>query len=107
MLLWLIIIFVPGGCTPVFQPCDVGLQPIFKHHIRLTASDYCISFVTQAIDQGIPHAEICFRLKVQPLHEQTSHWVYNAMEELKQDPELCLRHGHNPKSAIGISPTIS
>jgi hypothetical protein len=42
---WLIIIFVPGGCTPVFQPCDVGLQRMFKRHIRIAASSYFVEEV--------------------------------------------------------------
>lgn len=29
--------YVPGGCTGIWQPCDVGVQRVFKHAIRRAA----------------------------------------------------------------------
>jgi len=26
--------FVPGGCTGLWQPCNVGIQRLLKHEIR-------------------------------------------------------------------------
>lgn len=41
----LILIFVPAGCTGIFQPCDVGLQRLFKHNIKKSASEYFVAAV--------------------------------------------------------------
>jgi hypothetical protein len=30
----IIVDFVPGGCTGVWQACDVGIQRIFKHSLK-------------------------------------------------------------------------
>ncbi|KAG0124721.1 hypothetical protein HOY82DRAFT_456888, partial [Tuber indicum] len=35
---WLVVIFLPAGCTGILQPCDVGLQRVYKHHIKLAAA---------------------------------------------------------------------
>jgi hypothetical protein len=51
---WLIIIFVPGGCTPIF-PCDVGLQWLFKHYVHLAASDNFVSHVQQVLQLVLVH----------------------------------------------------
>ena len=34
---WILVRYVPGGCTGVFQPCDVGIQQILKHAMKETA----------------------------------------------------------------------
>ncbi|KAG2344250.1 hypothetical protein BDR05DRAFT_882745 [Suillus weaverae] len=30
----IILNYVPGGCTGLFQPCDVRIQHLFKHSLK-------------------------------------------------------------------------
>ena len=36
---WVLREYVPGGCTALFQPCDVGMQRPIKHAIRQAQHD--------------------------------------------------------------------
>lgn len=49
----LIILYVPAGCTGVFQPCDVGLQRLFKHNVKKSASQYFVNAVQKDREQGV------------------------------------------------------
>jgi len=88
---WLITIFVPSGCTPIFQQCDVKLQRLFKHHVRFAASDYFVSQVQQSIAAGTSPSESRIDLQLRPLRDQTAKWVYHGIEKLNQDREFALR----------------
>jgi hypothetical protein len=44
----IIIIFIPGGCTGVWQFCDVGVQWIFKHSVKQL---YCEKIVSEVLGQ--------------------------------------------------------
>ena len=41
----LILLFVPASCTGLFQPCDVGVQRLFKHSVKLSASRFFVEWV--------------------------------------------------------------
>lgn len=47
----IIILYVPGGCTGVFQPCDVGMQRIFKISCKSYHADVVDSILAQ-LDSG-------------------------------------------------------
>ncbi len=50
----IIIIFVPGNCTCIFQPANVGLQHVIKHHLKQSLFHWMVvqqqSQVLQSID---------------------------------------------------------
>jgi len=39
---WILIWYVPGGCTGVFQPCNIGIQHILKHAMWKTALSHIV-----------------------------------------------------------------
>lgn len=47
---WLILIYVPAGCTSALHPCDVGRQRLFKHLIKQSAKGYFYHLVAEAIE---------------------------------------------------------
>ncbi|KZT10423.1 uncharacterized protein LAESUDRAFT_627188, partial [Laetiporus sulphureus 93-53] len=36
---WILREYVPGGCTGLFQPCDVGINRPLKHAIRQVVNE--------------------------------------------------------------------
>ena len=40
---WILVHYVPGGCTGIFQPCDVGIQRILKLAMQRTALSLTLS----------------------------------------------------------------
>ena len=40
---WILVHYVPSGCTGIFQPCDVGIQCILKLAMRRTALSLTLS----------------------------------------------------------------
>jgi len=79
---WLILIFVPAGCTGVFQPCDVGLQRVFKHHIQLAAGEFFVEEVKKQLDRGNTPEEIRICDKIGPLRNQTPGWLLDSVNYL-------------------------
>lgn len=55
---WIILIYVPAGCTGVLQPCDVGLRRVFKHWIKHAATRYFCELVQKMLEAGIEAGKI-------------------------------------------------
>ncbi|TFY78950.1 hypothetical protein EWM64_g5062 [Hericium alpestre] len=42
--------YVPGGCTGIWQPCDVGIQRVLKHEIHRTSRADIVAEVLQHLE---------------------------------------------------------
>jgi len=89
---WLIVIFVPAGCTGIFQPCDLGLQRVYKHHICLVASNYFISMVRSQIEEGICPEEVKLSTALPPLRNATAAWVLHSINHLNEPAQQSIRN---------------
>jgi len=89
---WLIVIFVPAGCTGIFQPCDVGLQRVYKQHIRLAASNYFISMVRSQIEEGVCPEEVKLSTALPPLRDATAAWVLHSINHLNEPAQQSIRN---------------
>ncbi|KAF9513552.1 hypothetical protein BS47DRAFT_1372518 [Hydnum rufescens UP504] len=49
---WIILSYVPGGCTGLFQPCDVGIQHILKHSVQRTQHGAIVEEVLCKLEDG-------------------------------------------------------
>ena len=76
----LILIYVLAGCTGIFQPCDVGLQRLFKHNIKKSASNYFVAAVQKKKKQEVAPAEIQLPTRLPGLQKATPLWIINAVE---------------------------
>jgi len=74
--------------TGVFQPCDVGLQRVFKHIIRQKASEFFIGEVWDQLASGVSASEIKTSATLAPLRNQTICWVRTAVDYLNSQPAL-------------------
>ncbi|KAF5321552.1 hypothetical protein D9619_000201 [Psilocybe cf. subviscida] len=76
----IILDFVPGGCTSVAQPCDVGIQRPFKHSIKRSYHEDVVSNILAQMDQGSEGMNIDTRLAV--LRNASTRWLWNAFQTL-------------------------
>jgi hypothetical protein len=56
----IILIFVPGNCTGIFQPQDVGLQRVAKHKLKQSMLEYLVRCHQEQIAAGITPEKVVF-----------------------------------------------
>jgi hypothetical protein len=56
----IILIFVPGNCTGIFQPQDVGLQRVAKHKLKQSMLEYLVHCYEEQITAGITPDKVVF-----------------------------------------------
>ena len=84
---YIIILFVPAGCTGLFQPCDVGLQRVFKHSLKVSAHADVVQEVLGQLQQGIPISDVKSDTTLGVLRDRTVHWLWSAFNALNK-PEI-------------------
>ncbi|KAJ6472516.1 hypothetical protein C8R45DRAFT_1164232 [Mycena sanguinolenta] len=57
---FIILIFVPNGCTGLFQPADVGLQRVAKHILKQDSLDYLVDVFQNQRKQGTAPKDVKF-----------------------------------------------
>jgi hypothetical protein len=94
---WLVVIFVPAGCTGLFQPCDVGLQRVYKHHICRSASNFFTAEVRNQLESGTSSADVKLSTTLPSLRDATVSWVVHAVDHLNTPVQktLCLKAWSN------------
>lgn len=75
--------FVPAGCTPVFQACDVGIQRILKHSLKRSYHRDVVNEVLAQLDDGKDVITIAKAVGV--LRDRTVGWVWNAYNTLNHE----------------------
>jgi hypothetical protein len=76
---WITLDFVPGGCTSLWQPCDVGIQRPLKLAIkRYQQADIVQEVLTQLRNDVPPH---CVR---------AVNWLVSAHDEINK-PDIILQ----------------
>ncbi len=93
-LLWMatfhptiIIIFVPAGCTGLFQPCDVGLQRLLKLSLKVSAHEDVVAEVLGQLKQGNDVTDVKIDTTLAVLRNRTVHWLWTAYTKLNK-PEI-------------------
>jgi hypothetical protein len=90
------LVFIPGGCTGVAQPCDIFIQRPFK----LAVLKQFGSWLMEKVQQTENFTEYWQHLSVITLKNEGCKWIWQAWKELKQLQEMM---GKGWKS-IGIWP---
>jgi hypothetical protein len=94
--------FVPGGCTGVAQPCDVGIQRPFKH---ITNQCYLEDVVDATLTQLDKGEEFTMDDRLPTLRNASVRWLWTAYEALNKK-EIVQKvsylmgndHGYSPRS---------
>jgi hypothetical protein len=77
----ILIDFVPGGCTGVAQPCDVGIQCLFKH---ITNQCYLEDMVESALSQIDSGDSISIDDRLPILWNASVRWLWRAYKALNK-----------------------
>lgn len=80
----IIVIFVPAGLTGLFQPCDVGLQRVFKHSLKLSAHNDTVQEVLTQLKKGIHVDDIKIDTTLKVLRDRTIDWLWVAFNKLNK-----------------------
>ncbi|KAJ7604624.1 hypothetical protein B0H17DRAFT_1120943 [Mycena rosella] len=81
----IIVIFVPGGCTGLWQPLDVGIQRLLKLSIKRSAHRDLVNEALVQIKAGKPPHEIKLDTTVGTLRNRSVGWIVQAIHDLS-DP---------------------
>ena len=72
--------FVPGGCTGVAQPCDVGIQRPLKLSLKRSYHEDIVSDVVNQLKAGNEVVSIDTRLAV--IRDRSVRWIWNAYQSI-------------------------
>ncbi|KAF9510140.1 hypothetical protein BS47DRAFT_1373369 [Hydnum rufescens UP504] len=75
---YIILDYVPGGCTGIFQPCNVGIQHILKQSIQKSQHANVIKEVCDRLDSGAEAGDIILDTKLGALCNNNPWWLANA-----------------------------
>lgn len=97
----IIVIFVPGNCTCIFQPLDVGIQCVLKLSIKHSAERNAVTEVIHQMDEANELDEagpIKLDTSVATLRNRSLHWIVQAFHDINK-PEL-VKKVHAPYPLI-------
>ncbi|KAG8786824.1 hypothetical protein FRC12_016212 [Ceratobasidium sp. 428] len=92
---WIVLQYVPGGCTGLFQACDVGIQRLLKLAIRQACHEDMVQETLDLLEAGADPSEIANDTTLKTLRNRSVHWVlegYNSINNsdlVKKAFELC------------------
>ncbi|KIK80670.1 hypothetical protein PAXRUDRAFT_15653 [Paxillus rubicundulus Ve08.2h10] len=67
--LHVILCFVPASCTGIFQPADVGLNHIIKHHLKQHQTEYLVDLHQKQMDSGLTAEQVKFTTSLPVLRD--------------------------------------
>jgi hypothetical protein len=78
----IIISFVPGGCTGIWQPLDVGIQRILKQSLKRSAHKDIVTETTTQLNSGTPAAALKLDTTLGTLRNRSVQWLFNAYHDI-------------------------
>ena len=84
---WILVRYVPGGCTGIFQPCDVGIQRILKHAMKKTALSHIVKETVALLDNNEDPGTILLTKTVGVLRNRSVEWLVNGYKAINK-PEI-------------------
>ncbi|KAF7334012.1 ATP-binding cassette sub-family A member 6 [Mycena venus] len=106
----IIILFVPGGCTGIWQPLDVGIQHLLKLSMKRSAHRNLVEEASQQIKAGKAMHEIRLDTTMRTLRNRSVSWVVQAIEDVGDSAiitrafEMCRVGSWNLSQASPTSP---
>jgi hypothetical protein len=74
--------YVPGGCTSIHQPCDVGIQRLLKLSIRRSYHEDVVEEMREKLEKTGEIRSVDDRLGT--VHDQSVRWIWNAYQTINQ-----------------------
>jgi hypothetical protein len=79
----IIIDYVPGGCTGVHQPCDVGIQRPLKLSIRKSYHEDIVNEFVSELNKGNNSPSLKEALGV--IRDRSVQWLWNAYNTINNE----------------------
>ena len=83
----IIVIFVPGGCTGIWQPLDVGVQRVMKLSIKRSAHCDIVDEVSAQLTSGTK--DLRLNITLGTLRNWAVGWVVNTIHEISNKVLIC------------------
>jgi hypothetical protein len=77
--------------TGLFQPADVGLQRVFKHIVKRSASDFFVATICKKLKAGVTPNMAAPPSDLPTLRNATIGWFLDAWKYLRDNPDI-VRH---------------
>ncbi|KAF5347663.1 hypothetical protein D9758_014853 [Tetrapyrgos nigripes] len=90
----IILDYVPGGCTPVGQPCDVGMQRPFKLAVKKSYQEDAVNEALEQIQKG--EKSVTFDNRIAVHRNRSVRWLTTAYKSINKK-ELVLKAFSNCK----------
>jgi hypothetical protein len=74
--------YVPGGCTGLFQPCDVGIQRVFKHSLKRSYHSDVVLEMSDQLAREETHIVVDKRIGV--LRDRSVTWLWDAFNTINK-----------------------
>jgi hypothetical protein len=102
---WIILKFVPGGCTGLWQLCDVGIQWTLKLSIKRHQQADLIDEVRIQFENGVSPSDVKFDLMLGCLRDRAVGWMVSAYHEVNK-PEIILqvRYYYTSQTTTNVFP---
>jgi DDE superfamily endonuclease len=78
----ILIDFVPGGCTGISQPLDIGINRPFKQSIKVS---YHADLVDDFLGQMKENRALEFDTHIGPLRDASVGWIWNAYQVIQRE----------------------
>ena len=99
---WILVWYVPGGCTGIFQPCNVGIQRILKHAMKKTALCHVVKETVAHLNKGVNPRAILLTKVIKVLRNRSVEWLVNGYEAINK-PEVVKKVCLTPLHAYTLS----
>lgn len=83
----IIVTFVPGNCTCVFQPLDVGIQRVLKQSMKCSCHRDVVAEISEQLAKKKAADAIRFDTTVGTLRNRSLGWIVKAYHDINK-PEL-------------------
>jgi hypothetical protein len=90
----IIVQFVPGGCTGVLQPCNIGIQRVFKHALKRSYHEDIVKMMTAQIESGAE--QLVFNKRCGLLRDLSIKWVWDTYKAVNK-LDIVKKVGNNQK----------
>jgi hypothetical protein len=84
---WIILMYVPGGCTGLFQACDIGLQRVLKTAIQSASHADIVVETVNALRSGTAPERVLNDQSIGTLRNRTPNWLLKGFKAINK-PEL-------------------
>jgi hypothetical protein len=97
----IIVLFVPGGCTGVWQPLDVGIQRLLKLSIKRSAHRDVVEEAQRQIKADKAPHEITLDTTIGTLRDRSVGWIVQAIHDV-DDPATIMQVAYYSLTSVRL-----